>query len=311
MRERLANDGDLSRPRGDRVTVSVVVETWNLDGELEPLRRTIALLAPQLGDAELVITHACIPPVLRGELAGELAITWVELPLTAGYYEHKNRGFAAARGDIVAFIDGDCEPDSRWLHQLTSPIARGEARVVAGHTSYAGPLAPIANRLDFPYFTHDRTRGTVRNFFANNVAFARAVFLGYPEIPCMFHGQCQVLALQLLAADVAIHHAEPARVIHAWPANARSWLEVRLLRGADTTSLLPHVVAHYAPRAPKLATGRLPALAVLAARAVTAIPHALRRGPRLRSLALVAAVSVVDSLGCLAAPAVYRQYGVA
>jgi len=293
------------------VTVSIVVETWNLDGELELLRRLLALLTPQLGDAELVITHACIPPILRAELAGELAITWVELPLTAGYYEHKNRGFAAARGDLVAFIDGDCEPDPVWLRHLTSPIACGDARVVAGHTSYAGSLARIANRLDFPYFAHDRTRGTVRNFFANNVAFARDAFLGYPAIPCMFHGQCQVLALQLLAADIAIHYADAARVIHAWPANARSWLEVRLLRGADTTSLLPHVVAHYAPRAAKLATGRLPALAVLATRAVTAIPHALRHGPRIRSLALVAAVSLVDAIGCIAAPAVYRQYGVA
>jgi len=291
-------------------SVSVVVETWNLDGELEPLRRLLSLLAPQLGDAELVITHACIPPVLRDELAAGRAITWVPVELTAGYYEHKDLGFAAAHGDIVAFIDGDCEPDPAWLERLTAPIVDGTARVVAGHTSYRGALAPIANRLDFPYFAHDRARGTVRNFFANNVAFERTAFRGYPAIPCMFHGQCQVLALQLLEAGIAIRHAPTARVIHAWPANARSWLEVRLLRGADTTSLLPHVVAHYAPRAPKVATGRLAALAVLAARAVTAIPHALRRGPRVRALALVAAVSVVDSIGCLAAPGIYRRYSV-
>jgi len=290
--------------------VSVVVETWNLDGELEPLRRLLALLAPQLGDAELVITHACIPPVLRDELAAGRTITWVPVELTAGYYEHKDRGFAAARGDIVAFIDGDCEPDPAWLERLIAPIADGTARVVAGHTSYRGALAPIANRLDFPYFAHDRARGTVRNFFANNVAFARTAFRGYPAIPCMFHGQCQVLALELLEAGIAIRHAPTARVIHAWPANARSWLEVRLLRGADTTSLLPHVLAHYAPRAPRLASGRLAAVAVLAVRAIIGAAHALRRAPRMRSLALVAGVSVVDAIGCLAAPAVYRSYGV-
>jgi len=291
-------------------TVSVVVETWNLDGELEPLRRLLAALAPQLGDAELVIAHACIPPVLRAELAGDRAVTWVPVELTAGYYEHKNAGFAAARGDVVAFIDGDCDPDPDWLADLIAPIVRGAAKVVAGHTSYRGALAPIANRLDFPYFTHDRARGTVRNFFANNVAFARAAFPGYPEIPCMFHGQCQVLALQLLAAGTEIHYASTARVIHAWPANAVSWLEVRLLRGADTTTLLPYVVGHYLPRAPKLATGRVPALAILAARAITGAAQALRRGPRVRSLALVAGVTLVDSIGCVAGPAVYRAYGV-
>jgi hypothetical protein len=294
-------------------TVSVVVETWNLDGEPLPLRRLLAALAPQLGDAELVITHACIPPVLRAELAGDRAVTWVPVELTAGYYDHKNAGFAAARGDIVAFIDGDCDPDPDWLAHLIAPIVRDAAQVVAGYTSYRGVLAPIANRLDFPYFAHDRARGTVRNFFANNVAFARRAFMevgGYPAIPCMFHGQCQVLALLLLAGGIAIHYARTARVIHAWPADARSWLEVRLLRGADTTTLLPYIVAHYAPRAPKLATGRVPALAILAARAVTGVAHALRRGPRVRSLALVAAVTAADSIGCLAGPAVYRAYGV-
>ena len=292
-------------------TVSVVVETWNLDGELEHLRRLLAALAPQLGDAELVITHACIPALLRAELAGDRAVTWVPVELTAGYYDHKNLGFAAARGDIVAFIDGDCDPDPRWLGELVAPIVRGAARVVAGHTSYAGKLAAIATRLDFPTFAHDRARGTVRNFFANNVAFARTAFTGYPDIPCMFHGQCQVLGLQLLAAGIAIHHAAAARVIHAWPANARSWLEVRLLRGADTATLLPYVVAHYAPRAPKLASGRVPALAVLAARAAGGIAHALLHRRRARSLALVAGVTVVDAIGCIAGPAVYRAYGVA
>jgi hypothetical protein len=294
-------------------TVSVVVETWNLDGELEILRRLLAALTPQLGDAELVITHACIPPVLRAELAGDRAVTWVPVELTAGYYDHKNAGFAAASGDVIAFIDGDCDPDPDWLAHLIAPIVRGAANVVAGHTSYRGALATIANRLDFPYFAHDRTRGTVRNFFANNVAFARAAFTeagGYPAIPSMFHGQCQVLALQLLESGTAIHYAGTARVIHAWPANALSWLEVRLLRGADTTTLLPYIVAHYAPRAPKLATGRIPALAVLAARAVAGVANSLLRGPRLKGLALVAGVTVADSIGCLAGPAVYRAYGV-
>jgi hypothetical protein len=289
--------------------VSVVVETWNLDGELEPLRRLLAALVPQLGDAELVITHACIPSLLRAELAGDRAVTWVELELTAGYYDHKNRGAAAARGEVIAFIDGDCDPDPAWLAELIAPIVRGAAQVAAGHTSYGGQLAAIADRMDFPYFP-DRARGTVRNFFANNVAFARTAFPGYPDIPCMFHGQCQVLGLQLRSAGIAIHYAGAARVLHAWPASARSWLEVRLLRGADTTTLLPYVVAHYAPRAPKLASGRIPALAVLAARAVTGVAHALRRAPRARALAFVAGVSVVDAVGCIAAAAVYRAYGV-
>ena len=285
--------------------VSVVIETWNsrdLEAQLE-------VLAPQLGDAELVITHAGAIERARLEGLAGAPIVWVELGEQASYYQHKNRGFDASTGEIVAFLDADCEPSAGWLEAVTAPIAAGDARVVAGVTSYRGALAPLANRLDFPYFSLGRA--SVRNFFANNVAFAREVFAErrYPTIAPMFHGQCQVLGLQLLAAGIAIHLAPEARVLHAWPAGIADWLETRLLRGADTASLLPYVVAHYAPVASPIVArlGPAGALAVLAARAVTGTVAALRTGPRVRGLALVAGVTVVDAIGAAAAHAVYRH----
>jgi hypothetical protein len=294
--------------------ISVVIECWNIAGSREGLARLLAKLAPQLDEAELVITTGG-PIAAKDELetlAGR-AITWVELSADAGYYEHKNQGFDASTGDIVAFIDGDCDPCPGWLAALVRPIVDGEAQVVAGSTGYAGKLAQLANRIDFPYFFDDRARSTVRNFFANNVAFAREVFAArrYPDLAPMFHGQCQVLGLRLQDDGIPIRLAEAARVIHAWPAGVTEWLEVRLLRGADLASLLPHVAAHRAPRvAPVIANlGPVPALAVLGLRAVDATYRALRRGPRMRGLALVAGVSLVDAVGVAARPLVYRAIG--
>ncbi|HEU4664015.1 MAG TPA: glycosyltransferase, partial [Dokdonella sp.] len=285
------------------MSVSVVVETWNIAGDPEVLGKLLATLAPQLAaaEAELVITHAGIAADARERLAAIAArdVRWLELPAGAGYYEHKNAGFDATTGDVVAFIDGDCDPVSDWLAELTAPFAAG-ARVVAGATSYAGLLAPLANELDFPYFDVRRrpfgalaaAPKAVLNFFANNVAFARDVFAArhYPTIEPMFHGQCQVLALQLAEDGIPIAFALGALVVHAWPEGATEWLQVRLLRGADTTRLLPYVLRTHAPRARGIAErlGPLPALAVLGARAVTATWSALRRGPALRGLALVA-----------------------
>ncbi len=310
---------------GGRVVTSLVIETWNIGGDVRALGELLALLAPQVAtqDAEVVITHAGIADGDRERLTVDLgrAIRWVELPREAGYYEHKNRGFDACTRDVVAFIDGDCMPEATWLAALVAPFGAG-AQVVAGATSYPGTLAPLANTLDFPYFagTENRTFGattsrpsaTVRNFFANNVAFGRAAFAPrrYPTIEPMFHGQCQVLALQLGEAGIPIAFASGALVTHAWPESAKEWLEVRLLRGADTTQLLPHVIAHYAPIAAPAARrlGPLPALGLLAVRAVTSTVTALRHGPRMRGLALVAAVTTLDLVGAVAARAVYRLH---
>ena len=182
-------------------------------------------------------------------------------------------------------------------------------------------MAALANELDFPYFEYaDRRRSfaatssatapAVRNFFANNVAFAREAFASrrYPTIEPMFHGQCQVLALRFMEAGIPIVYAADARVTHAWPDDLREFLEVRLLRGADTTQLLPHVLGTYAPRVRPAAErlGPLPALAVFAMRAVSGAASAIRRGPVLRGLALVAGVTALDAIGAAAAPAVYR-----
>jgi GT2 family glycosyltransferase len=305
-------------------TTSVVIETWNIGSAPALLSVQLRRLALQLAElaADVVITHTGIPAHIRDELAAPIAIPvrWVELPATAGYYDHKNAGFDAATGDVIAFIDGDCAPSAGWLEGLLAPFDGG-AQVVAGATSYAGALAPLANELDFPYFdgaeprrrfaaTSRTTSPTVRNFFANNVAFARDAFAArrYPTITPMFHGQCQVLALRFVEAGIPIVYAPDARVTHAWPDSVGEWLQIRLLRGADTTQLLPHVVGTYAPTArDKVAwLGPLPALAVFGMRAMTATWSALRRGPLLRGLALVAGVTAIDALGAAAAPAVYR-----
>jgi len=313
-----AGGGDTRRP------VWGVAETWNIGGAPSLLAEQSARLAPRRAElaSDVVITHAGIAANVRDQLAAtiEIPVRWVERSTDAGYYEHKNAGFDASTGDLVAFIDGDCAPSPGWLEALLAPFETG-AQVVAGATSYAGELAPLANELDFPYFdgaephrrfsaTSQAPSPTVRNFFANNVAFTRDAFASrrYPTLTPMFHGQCQVLALRLLEDGVPIVYAPDARVTHAWPDSVTEWLQVRLLRGADTTQLLPHVVGTYAPaaRAPISRLGPLPALAILGMRAVTATISALRHGPTLRGLALVAGVTAIDALGAAAAPAVYR-----
>jgi glycosyltransferase involved in cell wall biosynthesis len=291
---------------------SVVIETFNLS---DPMVATLSALLKTLDlslDDELIVTHVNLSPEERARVKAETNATvrFAQVPSSAGYYDHKNQGFTASSGDIVAFIDGDCVPTRGWLAALTAPLQSGESAVASGFTSYPGSLARIANPLDFPYF---RTRtGGVRNFFANNVAFTRKLFARhmYPRLESMYHGQCQVLGLALQQAGVSIAFVKEARVEHAWPADPYEWFKVRLLRGADARQLLPFVAGSYIPRSDRLLRrmGPIPALALMGARAIVGTANAVCGPNALAGVAMVAVVTGVDSAGALFRDQVYERF---
>ncbi|MBX3466891.1 MAG: glycosyltransferase [Planctomycetes bacterium] len=302
--------------------VSVIVETWNLGGDPRAVEAGLAALldllrAQTLRADDVVVTHAALDAPARARLEEALgrAVTWVALPAGSDYHRHKNAGFDAARGRVAAFLDGDCAPVACWLERLTAPILGGEARVAAGATAYRrGPAALGATAVDFPVFPSPLGPGAVRGFFANNVAFARETFAArrFPELPGMFHGQCQLLALALQADRVLVRRVPGARVEHAWPEGARDYLAVRLLRGADTRAFAPHLLRAYAPRwAPGCRPRRARCPPWRPRRARHAGARLLAARPRPVELAAgaaaIAAATALDAVGAVAAGPVRRK----
>ncbi|MGH2923680.1 MAG: glycosyltransferase, partial [Solirubrobacterales bacterium] len=54
-----------------------------------------------------------------------------------GVSNARNRGIAAARGEVLAFIDGDCIAEPSWLRELVAPFADPEVGCVAGELGHA------------------------------------------------------------------------------------------------------------------------------------------------------------------------------
>lgn len=141
-----------------------------------------------------------------------------------GYYQQKNAGAALASHEIVVFLDSDVVPRPEWLVTLLEAIADPNIEVVGGAT-FLSPDS-FLNRafslfwLFSPEF-RERDQGELRrsnHFFANNVAFRRALITArpFPDLPTS-RGQCTMLAQELLASGHRIYLHEQARVEHPPP----------------------------------------------------------------------------------------------
>jgi glycosyltransferase involved in cell wall biosynthesis len=152
--------------------LSVVVPTCNRAARL--LRLIGALAAQDIEEAfEVVVVDDCSRDDTLAQLDGIAArqpFTLVALPSTVntGPAGARNRGWRAARGERIAFVDDDCVPDPGWLRALDAGL--DEADIVVGRTrppeDQMHLIGPFSSYLDIG---HDRRYSTC------NIAYRREV----------------------------------------------------------------------------------------------------------------------------------------
>lgn len=82
--------------------------------------------------------------------------------------EQRNRGLQLAKGDIIVFIDANCQPAPGWLRALVGAIADGENIV-------CGPCYPSNQHNLVHYIENQKERTYIRECTTINVAFRREV----------------------------------------------------------------------------------------------------------------------------------------
>ena len=92
----------------------------------------------------------------------------------------RNLGAQYATGDILAFTDSDCEPDSDWLDSISNALGQG-AKFVGGVIGNSLPLHPIAvadNLMQCADFLSGRPKGPTDALPGGNLAIRRLDFVG-------------------------------------------------------------------------------------------------------------------------------------
>jgi len=223
---------------------SVIIETItarydSTSGSLaDDLERSLGGMARQTFPREqietiVVLDHA-VPPEAAAEIARRHPSVRLVTSSESNYFAAKNAGAAVADGEIIALLDGDCQPAEDWLETLLSRFEPGVG-AVAGRTRYEGRslVARTFSIPDFAYVAGD-DNDTASGFNINNLAFRREVLLAHPfEARIARNGGCYFLFHQLRAAGIRVLYEPRAMVAHGLDIRGFGFVKKHFERGRD------------------------------------------------------------------------------
>jgi glycosyltransferase involved in cell wall biosynthesis len=181
---------DISSSNKTTLTFSVVYETENLSSvELDNIYRSLDSISkqtiqPKEANEFLIIDGGYAPQNVIKELQEKY--NWVKIHREENirYYDGKMLGAGLTSGDIVFFLDSDCEYSPDLFENTLSLFEKSlDTHVVAGETS-----TPVRNIYElaiachyfFPRFSNEEEPYESNYYFLNNVAFRREYLLNNP-----------------------------------------------------------------------------------------------------------------------------------
>jgi glycosyltransferase involved in cell wall biosynthesis len=283
--------------------IAVIIPTRDRPGSL---RRCLTALAKQTIVDELeiiVVDDGSLDRQAVLDVVGEHELARVEFQDHSGPGSARNAGVAAARSDVVCFIDDDCEPDRSWAEKMASAVLAGSGPV-AGNTIQSIDDSPLATALGL--VVGAAVSADFRFAPSNNLAGRRELFASFPfdERYPAAAGEDRDWSARVAAAGYVLRIEPEAKLTHRSEPALRSFLRqqvrygrgaFRFRRGGDRRRRLEHP-AFYVRLIRRgfdhgIATGSL----ILAAQAATALGFVLEWAADRRAIRSRASSGATDA----------------
>jgi glycosyltransferase involved in cell wall biosynthesis len=160
------------------LVISIVVPTYARPGRLQSCLSAIARLDTCGIDFEVVVVDDGGPH----DLTAVLADFDEKLPLRlitqsrAGPGGARNAGAAVARGEYLAFLDDDCQPDRGWLKAFVQALQRDAGSLYGGSVQNVlveNPYSEASEWINNFVYDYNRGSGAREPFFTtNNIALS-------------------------------------------------------------------------------------------------------------------------------------------
>jgi len=241
-----APQGPASATGAGPPTVSVVICTKDRP---EDLLRAVASVRAS-GDTgrqvEIVVVEEAAAPRRIPD------VRYVHLPPEGGGFAHaRNVGVAQTAGDIVAFLDDDCEAEHGWLDALAAPLRDDPAVLGAAGAvlvRHCGQVGYAENILGFPggglrYLHHAQGRtAPTRHLSTCNCAYRRDAVRrvgGFPDRGRL-GGEDFLLAERVSAIGACVY--TPHAIVYHRPRGRLTAVLAWFVRRGQSEMLLRHAV---------------------------------------------------------------------
>lgn len=239
--------------------VSIVIPACN---RADVLSRCLAALAEQsFREFEIVIIDDAstdeTPSVIQGfkPERADIRIIGLRNESHAGANPSRNRGVAAASGELIAFLDCDCIAEPAWLEHLIAPFSNDTDNLVAGTTGMVLD-APARSLFDLTFKGTHRIHdaGDASRLIAGNMCIRRDLLMRYrldedraerlqrtdgtPDVSVSGRGDEEGLHLILRAAGYRLKAVPDAVVLHEHHLDGRAFFRQAFRGGRSAARLV-------------------------------------------------------------------------